>query len=294
MRGRIVVCERGGVGRIDKSRTVALADGDGMVLVNLDRTSVDADLHAVPTVHLDRAAGARLRSWLASHPGARLRLAPAGVTDAGRRVAPWSPPGDPASGLVKPDVLAPATGLLAAVPDGWDVATGTSAATAWTSGVAARLLARRGATPARVQSALVTTAAPTPGATLQTGAGLVRPRRAERPGLVRVVPPGRHRHWLEGGGRLDGPSVVLRGTARTARLTVTNAGRRRTYFSSAAVGFRGRVQVTPAALRLGPGESATFTITVLRRSRGPRVDDGVVTWRGARGTVTRIPAVIAR
>ena len=145
-----------------------------------------------------------------------------------------------------------------------------------------------------MQSALVTTAAPVRGGALSTGAGLVPPRRAERPGLVRLVPPARHRRWLEGGGRLDAPSVVLRGTATVARRTVTNVGRRRTYFSSAARGFRGRVLVTPAAVRLGPGESATFTVRVLRRGRGPRVDDGVVAWRGARGTVTRIPVVIAR
>ncbi len=292
VRGRIVVCERGGVGRVDKSGTVALADGAGMVLLNLTGGSVDADVHAVPTVHLDRAAARQLRSWLVDHPGARLRLAPAGLSRGGR-VAPWSPSGDPASGVVKPDVLAPATGLLAAVPGGWDTATGTSAATAWTSGVAARLLSRTGATPAAVQSALVTTASPLPGSALRTGAGLVQPRRAERPGLVRLVTPTRYRRWLEDGGRLDATSVVLLGTATVARHTVTNVGRRRTYFSSEATGFRGRVLVTPAAVRLGPGESATFTIRVLRR-RGARVDDGVITWRGARGTVTRIPVVLAR
>lgn len=294
VRGRIVVCERGGVGRVDKSRTVALADGDGMVLLNLDRSGVDADLHSVPTVHLDRAAGLRLRSWLARHPGARLRLAPAGLAPGRGRVAPWSPSGDPASGVVKPDVLAPATGLLAAVPDGWDVVSGTSAAAAWTSGVAARLLARSGVSAPAVQSALVTTATPVRGSALSTGAGQVDPRRAERPGLVRVVTPASHRRWLERGGRLDASSIVLRGSATVVRGTVTNVGRRRTYFSSEAAGFRGRVLVTPAAVRLAPGESHVFTVRVLRRSAGPRVDDGVVRWRGARGTVTTIPVVLAR
>jgi hypothetical protein len=293
VRGRIVVCERGGVGRVDKSGAVTLADGAGMVLLNLAPGPVAADVHAVPTVHLDRDAAQRLRTWLVGHPGARLRLDPAGLTRGGG-VAPWSPSGDPDSGVVKPDVLAPATGLLAAVPGGWDAATGTSAAAAWTSGVAARLLARDGATPAAVRSALVTTAAPVDGGALNTGAGLVRPHRAERPGLVRLVTPMRYRRWLEDGGRLDATSVVLQGAATVARVTITNAGVRRTYFSSRAAGFRGRVLVTPAALRLGPGESATFTVRVLRRSRGPRVDDGVVAWRGARGTVTRIPVVLAR
>jgi hypothetical protein len=50
--------------------------------------------------------------------------------------------------------------------------------------------------------------------------------------------------------------------------------------------------VTPAALRLGPGESASYRIFV--RDPGSRSDDGHIVWRGATGTITRIPVQISR
>ena len=63
------------------------------------------------------------------------------------RVLRWSGGGDPASALVKPDLVAPATGRLGALPprpDGnrFGFLTGTSAAAAHVSGVAALLRAR--------------------------------------------------------------------------------------------------------------------------------------------------------
>ncbi len=67
---RIVVCERGTVGRVDKSRAVSLADGIGMVLVNDAPGSLDEDFHSVPTVHLAQAPGRDLVRWLAEHPRA--------------------------------------------------------------------------------------------------------------------------------------------------------------------------------------------------------------------------------
>ena len=62
-----------------------------------------------------------------------------------------------------------------------------------------------------------------------------------------------------------------------------------------AVGFtRHRVRVSPLATRLDPGESATFRISVSGPSTPGSVDDGWIRWRGARGSVTRIPVAITR
>ena len=67
------------------------------------------------------------------------------------------------------------------------------------------------------------------------------------------------------------------------------------YFSSTARGFtRHDVSVTPAAVRLGPGESAAFTIRVGRAAAVQPPDDGWVTWRGANGTRARIPVLVSR
>ena len=52
--------------------------------------------------------------------------------------------------------------------------------------------------------------------------------------------------------------------------------------------------MTPAAIALAPGESATFTVTVSGAVGPQPLDDGWVTWLGANGNRVRIPVVIAR
>ena len=283
--GRIVVCERGGVGRVEKSRTVRLADGVGMVLVNVARGSVTNDFHSVPTVHLSTGAGRELRSWVRTNPGATVSLRPSGLVRRQPSVTRWSAKGDPAAAVSKPDVSAPGTSVLARLPDtragsggtggssgsgpAWDFVTGTSAATAYTAGAAATLVGRSGLPAAQVRSALVTTAGPVgDGAVLSTGGGRLRPEQALRPGLVHAVRPGDYRAWLEGRRTsLNTPSIRLSEGDRVARRTVTNVGSRALYFSSRTAGFRRDVSVTPAALRLAPGESATYTVRLAGQGR---------------------------
>ncbi|WP_041546780.1 S8 family serine peptidase [Nocardioides sp. JS614] len=298
--GRIVLCERGVVGRVDKSAAVELAGGVGMVLANVAPGDLVADFHRVPTVHVDRAAGRALAQWLAGHPDARIRLEPRGLVRTRARVVAWSSAGARSAPVLKPDLVATGVGVLGAVPPdgtdaGWDLLSGTSAAAAITSGGAALVLSRHEDwSPARVRSALATSARRLPGApALRAGAGLVDPAAAVRPGLAYDVPVNDYRAWLDGRlAELNTPSIRIEGAGSVER-TVTNVTSRRLYFSSAAAGFaHHQVRVTPAALRLGPGESATFTVTVAPGAR--RADDGWITWRGATGTRTRIPVLVSR
>ncbi|MGA8258564.1 MAG: S8 family serine peptidase, partial [Nocardioides sp.] len=297
--GAIVICERGRVGRVDKSEAVALADGAGMVLVNVRRNTVDADVHRVPTIHLAAGPGRRLVRWATTHPEGRLRLRP---TDdrAGRvRVARFSGAGDIASGLLKPDVVAPATGVLGGVPggqgNGWDFVTGTSAATAYTAGVAATLLAADGRSAAEVRSALVTTADPVRGTpALLSGSGQVRPRTAAAPGLAYVVDPRDYRAWLEGRRTtINTPSIVLSGGLVSASRTITSMSRRTTTFIASTTGFRTPVRLSATSATLAPGEALRFTLSIDAPDVG-RLDEGSIVWRGSDGSVTRIPVVIAR
>lgn len=298
--GRIVLCERGVVGRVDKSAAVDLAGGVGMVLANVSPGDLVADFHRVPTVHVDRVAGRALLRWAAAHPDDRVRLEPRGLVRTPPRVTSWSSAGTPGAPLVKPDLVATGVGVLGAVPPngsatGWDLITGTSAATAYTSGVAALVRsAHEDWSPARVRSALATTTVRVPGAAvLRSGSGRVSASSATRPGLAFDIAPDDYRAWLQGDlAELNIPSIRVSGPG-TVERTITNVTGRRLYFSSSATGFaRHAVRVTPAAVRLGPGESATFTLTVGRGGRGG--DDGWVTWRGATGTVTRIPVLVTR
>jgi hypothetical protein len=299
--GTIVLCDRGAIGRVDKSAAVDQADGVGMILANTGTGTTDADFHSVPTVHLDRSSARAVRRWLAAHPHGRAILRPLGVTHVPARSLAWSAGGDPTTGVLKPDVVAPAVGVLGAVPPTvrstrWDFASGTSAAAARTSGAAAVLRGRFGWPADVVRSALATSAGRVPeGPALQIGAGRLRVARAAVPALAYRIAPGAYRAWLEGHrADLNTPSVLLAGGRTTARRVVTNVGRRALYFSSRATGFtRHEVRVRPAAIRLAPGESAPFRIIAERKPAGP-LDDGSVTWRGANGTRTRIPVLISR
>ncbi len=294
--GGIVVCERGRVGRVDKSRAVALADGVAMVLVNSGPGSVDPDVHSVPTVHLAAGPGRRLLRLLDGTPRLSLALRPLGLVRERARVAGWSGSANPSTGVIKPDVVAPATGVIAAESGrlgAWDFVTGTSAATAHTAGVAAVLLGR-GLTPGEVRSALVTSAGPV-GATslLRSGGGLVRPRPGRAPVVAYLEAPGAYRAWLDGARTgLNTPLILLAGGAVTARRTLTNVSGRSVTLRSQARGLRHDVVVRPAVVRLAPGESVTYRVRVTGRG-GARLDDGFVQWRTARTTL-RTPLVIAR
>ena len=305
--GRLVVCERGVVARVDKSAAVRLADGIGMVLLNRRGNDLGADFHALPSLHLGAADGRTLRTALA-RPGALTgRLAREAAPDEKPRLLPTSGSGTGSGLSVEPDLVAPGAELLAATsPSGsnarWELTTGTSAATARVSGWAARV---RAAHPdwsaARVRSALMTSSTSVGGepGSLRQGAGLPRPDVALRPGLVYDVPRSAWRLALDRQApeRLNLPSVLLSNGRETATVTrrVTNVGNRSMYYSAQAWGFTShRVQVTPAALRIGPGETRTVRIRVAARPGvRPRADSGWVAWRGANGTRARIPVVLA-
>ncbi|HWJ83764.1 MAG TPA: S8 family serine peptidase [Nocardioides sp.] len=294
--GAVVLCLRGGAPRVDKSRAVALAGGAGMVLVNTRPGSVDADLHAVPTVHLAAPEGRRLLSWsrrLARRGVVpRVRLVPGGVDRAPRRVAAFSSAGDPTSPVLKPDVLAPGAEMLAATPDGWELVSGTSVAAARVAGVAAVLLGRPGATPATVRSALPTTAAPVAGSPLAAGAGVVRDRGPD-PGLAYVVPPVTYRAWLDGDrAALDLPQALLSSSRLAVRRTITNTGDRTLVLTGHAIGFRSGVTVSPQWAMLRPGDRVTFRIGA--PTAPTSTDHGWVLWHSGPGTAVRIPVVVTR
>ena len=303
--GAIVLCERGGIGRVVKSQAVDQADAVGMVLANVDPGGVESDLHSVPTVHLRQDAARNLEKWAARHPHGRVTLTPAGLRNPARKVTIWSSSGDPTATVVKPDVVAPAVGILGAVPPSvrgthWDFVTGTSAATAWTSGLALRLLADHHRWSADVvRSALVTSADSVTGhpSVLSEGAGLPRPARAELPGLAYRVGTGDYRAWL--GGHLDGElnatSILLpHDQTRTVR-SITNVGRRRATFTVSVTGLtEHQVSVTPSVVRLAPGRTATFRVRASGPDRTGPLDDGWITWVSSTGATSRIPVALTR
>ena len=139
------------------------------------------------------------------------------------RVVRWSGGGDPASALVKLDLVAPATGRLGSVPPQRPTATGSASSPAprprqhGSSGVAALLRATRDDWSAvAIRSALTTSARPTAGAALRQGAGRSTIGAALRTRLVLQAPAGDYRRWLDGDLRprdLNSASILSLATA---------------------------------------------------------------------------------
>lgn len=292
VRDAIVLCERGLVARVDKSRTVRLADGAGMVLVNTTAGSTDADLHAVPTVHLSARDGRALRSWAQDRRRPEVRLVAVGRDRAPARVARFSSGGDPTWSVIKPDLIAPGTSVLAARTGGWDVVSGTSVATAHVSGVAAILLGQRGTTPAEVRSALLTSTTPIGRHSgLRAGAGQVRVSRV--PPMAYLVDPRHYRGWLVGRrADLDLPQALMRTGRLVVRRTITNTGRRPLWLTTHLHGFDSPVLVSPSAGLVRPGRTLTFRISLPSAPR--TTDKGTVVWHTHDGDTTRLAVVVTR
>ncbi|MEU8086166.1 S8 family serine peptidase [Micromonospora sp. NPDC049101] len=205
VKGAIVACLRGEIPRTDKSIEVARAGGVGMVLYNDELNSLNADVQAVPTVHINEVDLATVSAYVAKG-NATATISPSSLeTVEAPAVAAFSSAGPSnlnAGELLKPDISAPGQDIVAAFSPsigGNDFAleSGTSMAAPHIAGIAALLLAKHpGWSPAAVRSALMTSAVDktdrgnpikigTYDATpLNYGAGQVKPGSAFDPGLV--------------------------------------------------------------------------------------------------------------
>lgn len=288
--GRIVLCERGEVGRTEKSRAVRRADGVGMILANTSRGSLETDVHAVPTVHIGLQAGRELQRWSAAHPRTPVTLRPVGIVEQTPRAAAWSRAGV-SHGVAKPDLLAPGVGVLAATPTDltdsrWQLVSGTSMAAAQVSGAAAALRGRHSWSATEVASVLAGTATP-----------VLAPAAADRARLATKTPAGTFRTLL---GRPSDSTPPAAGPAGFASLTfrptpaagagiertVSNLSNRTRTFRITATGVPG-LTATPATLQLAPGESTTVSVRVPAGAQPStqgriRIVDGAgdaLTWR---------------
>ncbi len=204
--GKIVVCDRGITARVNKSLAVQEAGGVGMILLNTSPSSLNADFHAVPTVHVADSSRAAIKAYAAT-PGATASIqaativatAPAPFTAAFSSRGPLRAAG---GDLLKPDIIAPGQDILAGVsPPGnggklFDLYSGTSMSSPHIAGIAALFKELKPSwSPMAIKSALMTSASdvidggtPAPNTNpvliFRQGAGHVAPNSATDPGLV--------------------------------------------------------------------------------------------------------------
>jgi subtilisin family serine protease len=329
--GKIVVCDRDVIARTDKSLAVQQAGGVGMILVNRSSGSLNADLHFVPTVHVNSNVRAEIMTY-ARTAEATASLSASLTTNDGLAptMASFSSRGPLLAGdgnLLKPDITAPGVDILAAyspVAGGrtFDFLSGTSMSSPHIAGVAALMRDLYPTwSPAAIKSALMTTAYQTTrtgtpgqvfGGPFDFGAGHVDPNPAMNPGLVFEAGFGDYLGFLCGTqlpaqfcddsgvpvlapSDLNVPSIAVGALAgsRTIPRTVTNVSGATATFTGAGSGLNGiTVSMSPKSFTLAPGASQTVEVTLTNAGAPLNVyANGAVTWTSDRGHSVRIPVV---
>jgi uncharacterized repeat protein (TIGR01451 family) len=288
--GKIVVCDRGVFGRVEKSENVAAQGAVGYVLINdaIHGDSVQGDQYAVPGVFISFANGQVLKAWLAE-PGdhAGMIAGTEFVVDDqyGDIMVSFSSRGpNRAVDVIVPDVTAPGVDVLAAVgaqsydSDIHGFISGTSMASPHVAGAGALLSqARPGWTPAQIQSALMTTARSTilnhdgqPATPYAEGAGHIDIGAAALAGLLFDET---HANYLaanpaEGG---DPKTLNLPSFANTQCLVTCSWERTATVPASAPAGVTWSVSTTSDA-----GLTLDVTLSQATVSPGDSVEIDVV------------------
>ncbi|WP_286265908.1 S8 family peptidase [Thalassotalea atypica] len=292
--GKIVVCDRGTIARVDKSLAVSMAGGSGMVLANVAPSSLNADFHSVPSIHVDVATGNAIRNY-AINSGADGGSLSAGtpMTLEGSFVAGFSSRGPALAGsgdILKPDIMAPGVDIIAAVsPDGYGgenfgALSGTSMSSPHMAGLAALMKqAHPDWSPAAIKSAFMTSAVqttnqgnPIPDGPFGYGAGFVQPNKAINPGLVYDAGWNDWIGFLCGTGSIDCggyapdpsnmnyPSIAIGALAgsQTVTRTVTNVSDSHGTYTPVIDGLDGiSVSINPAVIAIAPGESVSYSVT---------------------------------
>jgi len=310
--GKIVLCDRGTIARVDKSLAVFMAGGVGSILANPNPgMTLNADSHSVPTVHVDNVSGDAIRAYATGGGSPTAEIFPSYFSPAAAPViAGFSSRGPLLAGegdLLKPDVSAPGVDILAAVAPpgngGQDFASyqGTSMSSPHVAGLAALMTEiHPDWSPMMIKSALMTTgydlisgADP-----FAQGAGHVDPNKAADPGLV-------YDHgffdWLdfllfgESVTDLNGASVSIGHLlgAQTTTRTLTSVGSSREHyeFSASVPGIT--VTANPSSFTIAPGASQTFELTLTVAGADVNTyTSGFMYWTGDNGHVVRSPIVV--
>lgn len=326
VKGKIVVCTRGVIARIDKSAEVKRAGGAGMILANPSENSLDADIHFVPTIHISDTQATKVYAYLDS-AGAKATAA----FELGNKTKQKLPPLPQVAGfssrgptplaggdLLKPDISAPGVSVLAAVAPpanfgrSYDMYSGTSMAAPHITGLAAFLQgAHPDWTPMQIKSAIMTTATPTKTASgkasrdaLAQGSGEVTPRKMFDPGLF--VTSGADQWWgfIRGLGYdvpadpLDAKDVNVPSmadgsvTGKTVFHRTFRSTRKGTWkITSDVPGFTLKTSVkTIVSKRVNDLQDVTFTFTRTDAAKLGKYAQGAITLVGP--TKVRIPVAL--
>ncbi|MBA3251669.1 MAG: S8 family serine peptidase [Geodermatophilaceae bacterium] len=223
-----------------------------MILGNTTPSSINADLHFVPTVHVSNAERDAILSYITTAPASTASLA-AGVEELGAKaplMAAFSSRGPAIAGggdLIKPDITAPGVDVLAAYAPtsggyghDFDYLSGTSMSGPHMAGLAALMIQAHATwSPMRIKSSLMTTASVldntgspivnddgSAAGPLNYGSGHVSPTPALNPGLVFDSTATDWQRFVCGtGARIPGtPQCSVTGSIDPSNLNVASIG----------------------------------------------------------------------
>lgn len=324
--GKIVLCDRGIIARVDKSSAVQMAGGVGMILANPSPNSLNADFHFVPTVHVSDIDRTPILAYIAAQGAsatATINQAVITYIEPAPFIASFSSrgPSQASSDQLKPDITAPGQDILAAVaPPGnhglnFNLYSGTSMSAPHIAGIAALLSqAHPDWSPAMIKSAMMTSAYDLLGSgsdQFAQGAGHVRPNLAVNPGLVYDNGWNDWLGFLCGTGqltvsycpsiRIDPSDLNLASIAigdlagiQTVTRKVTNVGSQAETYTASITGVAGiTVNVQPASFTINPGKTKSYTVTFTQATAALNgYTKGYLTWTGDLGHVVRSPVVV--
>ncbi|WP_065204410.1 S8 family serine peptidase [Shewanella woodyi] len=292
----IVVCDRGEIARVDKGRHVKAGGAAGLVLANKQdgATSVVADAHVLPAIHIDADNGDALRTWLASGTGHQASITGTEVIrdDKLARIAAEFTsrgPNKSVPDVIAPSIAAPGVSIFAAYaddqsdafkqnpdPSDYGFLSGTSMASPHIAGALTLLASIHPEwTPAEIQSALMMTAnqttfkedGETPSDFFDMGAGYADIEAAAKSGLVMDET---YVNYVKADPGLNGqPSQINLPTMANAKcvgectwtrtVKATKAGT----WSASTLGVTDglALSVSPASFELEVGETQELTIT---------------------------------
>jgi subtilisin family serine protease len=206
--GKVVVCARGGNGRIDKGRRVLAGGAAGMILYNQSAavTDLESDNHYLPAIQTQFNSNS-IATFVMGHTNVMATWAQGTASPAQADVMASFSSRGPTGDWIKPDITAPGVQVLAGMtpqpdqttadngPPGnlYQAIAGTSMSSPHAAGVSALVKAAHPSwTPEEIKSALMTSSVQsvvkedgtTPATPFDDGAGSIRADRAVNPTLV--------------------------------------------------------------------------------------------------------------
>ncbi len=294
--GQIVICERGRIARVEKGQNVLAGGAGGLILVNssAEASSIDADLHVLPAIHVSMDNGRRIKEWLASGEhhqasiGGSELIKDSGLADIAARFTSRGPD-SVFNRWMTPHVAAPGVNIYAAnseyqphtAPENrsespYTFMSGTSMASPHVAGALTLIAALKPEwTPAEAQSALMLTAVfdtrkddgETPSDFFDAGSGSIRIDRALNSGLIMDVS---YDNYLTADPETDGEPESLNMPAMLARECMIRCTWTRTVTATQAAAWTAsQRQITqgvtitsePSSFSLAKGQSIDLTVT---------------------------------